>query len=525
MTTTPAFRIPRRRAYLLGLSFIAGACSGDQGSGLIDRGVCDVLIDCATQLAPEVHDQYVAIFGAGGSCWGADPKQWAGCRDACVQTLDTLNMTAELTGVESCGTCQTHADCSSFGVGAMCAGGYCVGGQPSGSEAGSEDQSGDGDGDGDGPEVEIEAVSILLVVDNSGSMGPLQRVLTDHVQELIAPLEAAGIPWRLGITTTDSGGNPWCPLGATTPEAGNLVLSSCKSRIGDFIFNNGATDLTDLACNDICTVSMADVGTTATTTATDSAAKSRPWIESADGTNNSLNDVPLADLMACVVPQGINGCGFEQPLQSARLALARSLDPESSQYGFMEDGRLLAIVFMSDEADCSHNPVYDSIFEADGGKTFWSDPTQQFPTSAVCWNAGVQCVGNPSGYDTCTPADFDLDGDVTRDLDLAVMRPVQGLIDDLQAAGPVVTFGILGVGANGQPSYSNTDAETQDYFGIDVACESTGPYGEVRAVPPVRMWSVLQALGPEGEQAAYSICSSDFGGGLGQIGSTLASYF
>ncbi|KIG13483.1 hypothetical protein DB30_07995 [Enhygromyxa salina] len=474
------------------------------------------MIDCATQLAPEVRDEYVAIFGVGGSCWGADPKQWAGCRDACRQTLDTLNMVAELTG-ESCGTCQSALDC---GPGATCAGGYCIGSQSNAGEAGSEDQGGDGDGD---PVVEIEAVSLLLVVDNSGQMGPAQRVLADHAYELVAPLEAAGIPWRLGITTTDSG-NPWCPPGATTPELGSLVFSICKARIGNFFFNNGQTDLSDELCYDICQVP--DVGTNPTKTASDPTPRSRPWIESAgDGTNNLSGDPALPDLLACVVPQGINGCGFESQLESARRALVRSRDPEDDQYGFVEDGRLLAIVFVSEEADCSSNRTFDSIFEVDGNRVFWSDPDTAFPSSAVCWNAGVECVGDPSGYDTCVPADYDVDGDKTSDPDLAVMLPVQGFIDAYSAGGPVVTFGILGVGADGQPSYANTNSEDQDYRGIDVACTGSNAVGEIRGVPPVRMWSVVQELGPQSDQAVYSICSSDFGGGLGQIGSTIAGYF
>ena len=47
----------------------------------------------------------------------------------------------------------------------------------------------------------------------------------------------------------------------------------------------------------------------------------------------------------------------------------------------------------------------------------------------------------------------------------------------------------------------------------------------MEAIPPARMWKVMQELGPEGGQAAYSICADAFGGGLQQIGATIASYF
>ena len=53
----------------------------------------------------------------------------------------------------------------------------------------------------------MDGVSILLVVDNSGSMGTAQAILTSRITDLVAPLDAAGIDWRLGVTTTDNG-NP-----------------------------------------------------------------------------------------------------------------------------------------------------------------------------------------------------------------------------------------------------------------------------------------------------------------------------
>src|SRR5688500_8410465 len=87
------------------------------------------------------------------------------------------------------------------------------GGTQSTSETGTS-TSGDGDGD---PGITFEAVSILLVVDNSGSMGRAQWSLAQRARDLLGPLDAAGIPWRLGITTTDAG-NPWCTPDLTSPE-------------------------------------------------------------------------------------------------------------------------------------------------------------------------------------------------------------------------------------------------------------------------------------------------------------------
>jgi hypothetical protein len=475
---------------------------------------------CTSSLAPDARDEYVALYGEGGSCWGVDLQRWATCRESCRQALDAVNLAAELTG-QYCGTCQSDADCSEFGVGATCAEDYCLPGDPIAGESGGE-HSGDGDGDGDDPWEAIEAVSILLVVDNSGSMGGIQRVLAENVYSMVEPLESAGIPWRLGITTTDSA-NPWCPSGTFSSEEGRLVLSSCRTRLTDFLFNQAQVNVQAHTCTDIC--NLDELSTIPTLMAIDPTPASRPWIESdGAGITNLLGEPSLAAALACTVPQGINGCGFESQLESAQLALARAHSKDEEQYAFVEEGRLLAIVFVSDEADCSDNPDFASIFEADGGKTFWSDPSAQFPTSAVCWNAGVQCVGDPSGYDACNPVNLDLNGNKTSEPQLAVMTPVQEFIEDF-AAGPVVAFGILGVAADGQPRYANTDPEAQDTWGIDPGCTGTNAWGPVEAIPPVRMWKVMQELGPKGGQAAYSICADAFGSGLQQIGAMIASYF
>ena len=46
-----------------------------------------------------------------------------------------------------------------------------------------------------------------------------------------------------------------------------------------------------------------------------------PWLERIDG----LTNVPeLAEAIACAAPQGIAGCGHEQPLEAMRKALLRS---------------------------------------------------------------------------------------------------------------------------------------------------------------------------------------------------------
>ena len=511
-------------SFLLGM--VASCKDGGGGGGLIDRGACDLLIECASQIAPEARDEYEAVYGQFGTCW-QNPQSWAACRDFCRQTLDALNLAGMITG-ETCGTCSTNADCAQYGLGAYCDAGLCLGGGGGMSDGETGDASGEtgGDGDGDG-DIPIEAVSILLVVDNSGTMGDKQRTLATSAHLLVDPLEEAGIPWRLGVTTTDNG-NPWCPAGSTTPEAGKLVLSSCTTRINDFLFNNGDVNVQDYACNDICVGNNWDI--LPTTHVFDGTPQQRPWIES-DGSQTNLDGITVDEALRCVVPQGINGCGFESQLESARLSVLRAGSNLEDSFGFVHPGRLLVIVFVTDESDCSFNNEWSEIFDQDGNKEFWSDPTASFPTSAVCWNAGMQCIGDPSGYDDCIAANFDVNGNSTNDPDLAVLRPVDGIISDLSEQQEVRVFGIVGVESDGSVEYVDVgsfEPEYQDSFGIGPGCVAPPPMGStdpVTAVPPGRILTVIETLGPTSGQQAFSVCEADFGPALTEIGNSIAAEF
>ncbi|PRQ07310.1 hypothetical protein [Enhygromyxa salina] len=393
-------------------------------------------------------------------------------------------------------------------------------GDPTGDGDGDPTGDGDGDptGDGDGdPSGCAGALDILLVVDNSGTMGEAQARLAASMAGLIDPLDAAGVDWRIGVTTTDNG-NPWCPPGQTTPEAGNLVLSSCKSRLGDFNFNNGQIDASDLACNDVC--EFANVAIAPTTTEVDDTPAPRRWVERIDGVSNLADDLDPAAALACLVPMGINGCGFEQQLESGYLALVRAQNADEMNYGFLRSDASLLVIIVSDEVDCSYNKGWSEIFEPDGNKVFWSDPNSQFPTSAVCWNAGVECVGDPSSYASCDPADFDVNAESAASDADAVLHPVgrydallDGLEAQLQALDPTaaVQLSVIG-GAAGDGTLvyaASPDSNFQNSFGIGPGCSA----GDMEALPPVRMREVVEHSGGQ----LQSICADSYAGTLGKL--------
>ena len=200
---------------------------------------------------------------------------------------------------------------------------------------------------------------------------------------LVNGLDAAGVDWRLAVTTSDNG-NPWCPPETTTPESGQFVFSSCKSRLGDFLFNNGDVNVQDLACNNICNLDDNQLQALPTTTDDDPQAKPRPWLQREGGQLNLPPGVDAGEALRCLVPMGINGCGFEQQLEAILKAvtptgptawtspdftpIGQPGGPDGTDIpffrmtsghgnvendGFLRENAVLAIIPVTDEEDCS----------------------------------------------------------------------------------------------------------------------------------------------------------------------------
>ena len=371
-------------------------------------------------------------------------------------------------------------------------------------------------------------VDILFVIDNSGTMGEEQARLVESAGLLFERLDELDANYRIAFTTTDNG-NPWCPAGQTTPEGGKFVLSPCTERLGNFLYNNGTIDAQDLACNDLCSLDAAALDIAPTTTYQDSEAKPRPWLERTEGLTNFPPTTEAAAAFACYAPQGINGCGFESQLESMYMALLRAQDSNEDQYGFLRPGAIVAVVVLSDEADCSYDEDHAQIFDPNSDRAFWSDPDAAFPSSAVCWNAGVACEGDPSAYDSCEPMNYDPLGTSGVSDDEAVMLPLSrygDLLAWLEADGQqynaereVIVSLIAGGEGHGEDfTVAYAEAADPDYqldFGIGPGC--TDGQGD-HAVPPVRM----RALAEEFGTSLHSVCDANYDEALVDLGNQIA---
>jgi hypothetical protein len=391
-----------------------------------------------------------------------------------------------------------------------------------------------------GIQIEVNKdVDILFVVDNSGSMGEEQANLSENFGRFVSVLEADDVKanYRLGITTTDDS-NYWCKgAGVSDAESGQFVLSSCRSRLGDFYFSGDDTDA-EAACTDFCDLDSIEIQPT--TTDDDPNPSVRPWLENIEGATNLPDGVTTTQALQCFGPQGINGCGFESHLESMWKSLRLARMSGQNQSGFLRDNAILSIVFVTDEADCSFNrELQNTVFgeEGVGNQVFWSLPdVQQSPTSAVCWNAGVSCDFSLES-NQCTSINLDVDGNETNDDDAAALYPLSKyttFVEDIEAdkkirnpGQEVIVSAIAGVPENypeiQQLSYAEgPDATNPDSFqakfGIGQGCSSQ----VAEAVPPVRLREFAETfLVGDDDNNLFSVCSTDYGPALESIAESI----
>ena len=371
--------------------------------------------------------------------------------------------------------------------------------------------------------IEVENVreaEILIVIDNSASMGAVQANLAASIGALTEALD--GINYRIAITTTDDG-NYWCE---GEGEAGHFVASSCRERLADFELDD---DDARASCTDVCNVESLDIlPTTATNEPTTA---SRPWLEVIDGVSNLGGGVSIEDALRCAIPQGVSGCGFESPLESMLKALQWSADSEEGEYGFQREHSVLGVLFVTDEADCSANPVHASTLFGEpgvGNQEFWSVHNGGTPTSAACWNAGVDCDFPPEGGE-CVAVDHEADGDRVWNpewaADDAVLHPLSrytALLEAIELAKQdagmlvdVVVAGVVGVPEGFQEDGRIVYAEGPDgwspssfqaRYGIGPGCVNE----TTEAVPPVRLREFTEAASDAEVPPLFSVCGSDY---------------
>lgn len=166
------------------------------------------------------------------------------------------------------------------------------------------------------PDQIYHQIDILWVVDDSGSMCEEQDNLTRNISSFINRLAESNVHFRLAVVTTD-----------------------VQNRQGQF---------NDTPARTASTVCEIPPNTSDCTTVFS------PIIDSDDylvDRSDLFEELKIDDLIRdfrCIATVGTEGDGFEKGLMSAQMAM-------ENNYGFLREEAHLAVIFLSDENDCSDN--------------------------------------------------------------------------------------------------------------------------------------------------------------------------
>jgi len=382
------------------------------------------------------------------------------------------------------------------------------------------------------------AIDLLFVIDNSGTMAAEQQNLANNFAGLIDRLanlkDSSGAPvtadMHIMITTTDMDHSMCTDLhpAGYTPAMGAPVTTPCTDRLGDF--QTPVLDATT-ACTSVCQSPV-------------TLANGDQYIKwNGNGTNINAGALEGSEAataaLECLGPQGINGCGYESPLESMMQALSPAAAWNQGSDPFLRKNSVLAVAVITDEADCSTMPAGQTYFWNDADTQFWPDDpqnggTKTRATSATCWYAGVDCgTPDPSGvYAGCSSVENGvlhstsgryiefLEQELDRDV---VMLGILG-VPEVTAHNPEAPFeptagGVFDLvyrqwqASDILPGDPDTPADKTFDFGIGPGC--TNP-ATGQAIPPVRVKEVCESLNGADEVRCCieSICDDDFSAAL-----------
>lgn len=272
------------------------------------------------------------------------------------------------------------------------------------------DTDADSDGDTDtgtstGEEIcdEFDGIDLLVVIDNSMSMGEEQRILATGfftlINSLVSPLKsdpdwkaAAVENLRVAVVTSDMGlqyGDP--PSIEGIPSVGGCDVAygddgqfRAKMPLEIFPENNQiGCDTDGLQCPSTgwtcrdgkCTTPDPSIGTPCPDIDAGVDAGSF-WTETAEDNAN----LQLTTTVACLAQQGTEGCGIEQQLKAVTSSLSK---PGQAQ--FIKDSHLLAVLVVTDEEDCSiQYPGLFSTLEWTSGTSVDTDDPASGQLNTAC---------------------------------------------------------------------------------------------------------------------------------------------
>lgn len=307
---------------------------------------------------------------------------------------------------------------------------------------------------------EPSRIDLLFVVDDSSSMAGEQAALAAGFPALVDVLEGleGGLPdLHIGVVSTNVGaaGQPGVAGCGRAGDDGRLqVPAACTGLDGSFI-----SDLSDRRGGRI---------------------------------RNYAGE--LDERFACLAQLGTDGCGFEMPLEAMYRALQPGVNP-----GFLRDDAYLAVVFVTDEDDCSTDEA--SLF---GDPTAGLDSPLGPFTSFRCFEHGVECDGDadPRAFGPrtgCRPR-------VGSPL-IAIERYVSFLKGLKPDPSLVIVSGIVGVDDAAHTVVVGPDATEPTRPAVRPSCIRADDDDGGGATPPIRLEAFLRSFANRNSRA--SICGDN----------------
>jgi hypothetical protein len=337
-------------------------------------------------------------------------------------------------------------------------------------------------------------IDILFMIDNSSSMSPSQVNLANNLPAFMNVLKglSGGLPdLRIAVVSSDMG-------------AGDGEITGCAGNGDGGVFHYVPTGN--------CTATNLQMGAT--------------YISAPIGaTPNFTGDITA--VFQCIAETGESGCGFEHQLASVARALGADGSPPPQQnQGFLRPEAYLAIVFVTNEDDCSA-PVSSPIYGVSTQLNSMYGPTENF----ICNEWGHLCGTPPMKPSRFSPNPTDLTTTVTYDNCVSaesqgLLTPVDTYVQGIKGlktdpTGQILVAAITGPATPYVVQWSAPPVpDTGPWPAVHHSCGSeTDPAGF--ADPGVRMAQFVESFGGNG--LLYSFCSTNYGPALNTIAMKLSA--
>jgi hypothetical protein len=320
----------------------------------------------------------------------------------------------------------------------------------------------------------VRDVDLLFVIDNSGSTDNKQANFIRNFPAFITALNdiQGGLPnVRIAVVSSDLG------------SGGVMTSNMCNGH------GQGAAFITTSVGGMPCGITTAE-----------------QWI-----TPNNVPPGQIAAVFQCMANRGSQGCGYEHQLQAANQALHPRPDWNPMNEGFLRPDAYLAIIFLTDEDDCS-GP--DNAADFFGGAS-----PAGFIDNSRCAAAGHICNNVPVMPATLgMPFDQPLTVCAANPMPTGLF-PVQQIVNDVLALKPghpekFIVAAIAGWPPPGQEANARYRL-TGTPSAIAQVCTQAGG-----GTPALRIKAFLDSFK---NNTLQTVCQDNFAGALTTIGTLVGT--